>query len=137
MLPRLHLLLGLEGQQPAYKTNMAGGLFTIGGSGIHHPRGVLIPLWLCIRHGYAASNSYWVSLSVHATRKSTHPSGIVTPGGQWAVQCTEDRVPSIAVVDINDNLGDLARPWRRKAKTGIYEPHQVDFDPRSDSRNMF
>ena len=87
--------------------------------------------------GHAASNSYWVSFSVHATRKSTHPSGIVTPSGQWAVQCTADRVPSIVVADINDNPGDFARPWRRMARSGIYEPHQVDDDPRSESRNMF
>ncbi len=87
--------------------------------------------------GHAASNSYWVSFSANAKGGSLHPSGIVAPGGQWAVQCAADGVPSIAVIDINDNPGDLARPWRRMARTGIYELHQVADDPRSDSRNMF
>lgn len=86
--------------------------------------------------GHAASNSYWVSFSVQA-KCHPAPSGIVAPDGQWAINCAVDGTPSVAVVDISDNPGDLARPWRRKARAGIYEPHQVDDDPRSDSRNMF
>jgi len=87
--------------------------------------------------GHAASNSYWVSFSANANGGPAHPSGIVTPLGQWATQCAADGSPSIAVVDINDNPGDFARPWRRIARTGIYKQHQVDDDPRSDRRNTF
>jgi predicted amidohydrolase len=86
--------------------------------------------------GHAASHSYWTSLAVHAHSLAA-PSGIVAPGGKWAAQCAADGSPSIAVIDINDNPGDLARPWRRKVRAGIYEPHLVGDDPRSVSRDMF
>ncbi|MGO7201548.1 carbon-nitrogen hydrolase family protein, partial [Rhizobium ruizarguesonis] len=35
------------------------------------------------------------------------------------------------------NPGDIARPWRRKARSGLYEPHRVAGDPRSDGRDRF
>ncbi|TIO06087.1 carbon-nitrogen hydrolase family protein [Mesorhizobium sp.] len=87
--------------------------------------------------GHAASNSYWISFSMLARHGMNAPSGIVAPDGRWAAQCAADGMPSIAVVDINNNPGDLARPWRRTARTGIYEWHLVDDDPRSDSRDIF
>jgi predicted amidohydrolase len=87
--------------------------------------------------GHAASNTYWVSFSVPAQIGTTAPSGIAAPGGYWAAQCAADGTPSIAVVNINDNPGDHARPWRRTARTGIYEPHKVSDDPRSGSRDIF
>ncbi|MDK1493049.1 carbon-nitrogen hydrolase family protein [Sinorhizobium sp. 7-81] len=87
--------------------------------------------------GHAASNRYWISFSVLARRGLTAPSGIVGPGGQWGAQCAADGAPSIAVVDINDNPGDLARSWRRTARGGIYEPHLADNDQRSRNRDMF
>jgi predicted amidohydrolase len=86
--------------------------------------------------GHAASNSYWVSFSVHTQQSLTVPSGIVSPDGQWAAQCPAE-TPSIAVVDVNDDPGALARPWRRKARAGIYEPHLVEGDQRSDDRGAF
>ncbi|NRP70682.1 hypothetical protein ILFOPFJJ_01563 [Ensifer psoraleae] len=87
--------------------------------------------------GHAASNRYWISFSVLARRGLTAPSGIVGPGGQWVAQCAADGAPSIAVVDINDDPGDLARSWRRTARGGIYEPHLADNDQRSRRRDMF
>ena len=87
--------------------------------------------------GHAASNSYWVSFAVHALHSLAAPSGIVAPGGRWAAQCPADGTPSIAVVDINDNPGDLARPWRRTARAGLYQQHMVKDDRRSDDRNTF
>ena len=87
--------------------------------------------------GHAASNSYWASFAVHAQHSVAAPSGIVAPGGRWAAQCPADGTPAIAVVDINDNPGDLARPWRRTARTGIYESHLVQDDHRSDDRSTF
>jgi predicted amidohydrolase len=87
--------------------------------------------------GHAASNSYWLSFSVPAQHSVTAPSGIAAPGGHWAAQCAADGAPSIAVVNISDNPGDPRRPWRRTARTGIYEPHKVSDDPRSGSRNVF
>jgi predicted amidohydrolase len=87
--------------------------------------------------GHAASNTYWVSFSAHAPQSLTAPSGIAAPDGRWAAQCSTDGAPSIAVADIGNNPGNLARPWRRTARTGIYAPHLVEDDPRSDSRDRF
>jgi predicted amidohydrolase len=87
--------------------------------------------------GHATSNTYWVSFSAHAPRSLTTPSGIVAPDGQWAAQCSVDGKPSIAVMDINNDTGNFNRPWRRMARSGIYKPHLVDGDPRSEGRNMF
>lgn len=87
--------------------------------------------------GHAASNTYWVSYAVHAKPGLTAPSGIVTPDGQWATRCAADGAPSFAIVDIHDNPSDLARPWRRTARSGIYDPHQADHDPRSGGRKTF
>lgn len=87
--------------------------------------------------GHAASNSTWVSLSVHARPGQRVSSGIAAPGGQWAAQCAGDGTPSIAISDLYDTRAGLARPWRRLARTGIYEPYFVDDDPRSERRDRF
>jgi len=87
--------------------------------------------------GNAASNNYWVSLSAHVSESLTPASGIVNPDGQWTAQCPADGKQSIAVTDINSDTGDLRRPWRRTARAGIYEPHLVDGDPRSEDRKTF
>ncbi|RFB93620.1 carbon-nitrogen hydrolase family protein [Rhizobium leguminosarum bv. trifolii] len=89
--------------------------------------------------GHAASNRYWVSFSLlaHPGLADPVPSGIVAPGGRWAAQCPTDGMAAIILADIDDNPGDLSRPWRRKARSGLYEPHCVDGDPRSDVRDMF
>ncbi|WP_117192931.1 carbon-nitrogen hydrolase family protein [Rhizobium terrae] len=86
--------------------------------------------------GHAASNRYWVGFSVLAYGMAA-PSGIAAPSGQWAAQCPVGALPSITVADIDNNPGDLARPWRRKARAGIYEPNMAKDDPRSGARNMF
>lgn len=87
--------------------------------------------------GHAASNAYWVSLSVHAQHSRAAPSGIAAPDGQWAAQCPSDGVPSFVVMDITNNPGNLARPWRRSARAGMFEPYVVNDDPRSKIRSGF
>jgi predicted amidohydrolase len=87
--------------------------------------------------GHAASNSYWVSYAVAAKPSAAAISGIVTPWGEWAAQCASDGTPSITVCDIDDFSHDPSRPWRRKARSGIYDPHQVKDDPRSEKRDVF
>jgi len=64
-------------------------------------------------------------------------TSVVAPGGLWTAQCPADGTPAIAVVDIDNNPGNLARPWRRTALASIYAPHQVGDDPRSNGRDMF
>ena len=87
--------------------------------------------------GHAASNNYWVSFSAHSQSILTAPSGVAMPSGQWAARCPADGRPSIALADISINTEYLARPWRRLARTGIYDPHRADDDPRSRERNQF
>ncbi|UXN57788.1 carbon-nitrogen hydrolase family protein [Phyllobacterium zundukense] len=87
--------------------------------------------------GHAASNTYWVSYSAHAPQSLTVPSGIAAPDGRWTAQCPRDGTPSIAVANIKTDPGNPARPWRRTARSDVYEPHRVDSDPRSDGRNIF
>ena len=85
--------------------------------------------------GHAASNAYWVSFSVPAVHSV--PSGIVAPDGAWAAQCRMDGAPSIAVADVSNKPLGFARPWRRIARSGIYERRLVTGDPRSEGRDTF
>ncbi|MES0002802.1 carbon-nitrogen hydrolase family protein [Mesorhizobium sp. M0051] len=95
------------------------------------------PVFAVEMQGHAASNNYWASFSIPAQHSLTAPSGIVAPGGRWAAQCPADGTPAIAVVNIDNNPGDPARPWRRTARTGIYQPHLVEDDQRSNDRGVF
>ncbi|WP_049731746.1 carbon-nitrogen hydrolase family protein [Rhizobium ecuadorense] len=97
------------------------------------------PSFAAEAQGHAASNSYWVSFSIpaHPGRADPASAAIIAPGGRWAAQCPTDGTAAITLADIDDNPGDLSRPWRRKARSGLYEPHRVDGDPRSDGRDMF
>lgn len=86
--------------------------------------------------GHASSNRYWASFAVLAQPGLTAPSGIVAPDGQWVTRCVGDGA-SMAIADIGNDPDDPARPWRRQARGGIYDPHVVSDDPRSSSRDMF
>jgi predicted amidohydrolase len=87
--------------------------------------------------GHAASNTYWVSYAAHAPQSVIIPSGIAAPDGRWAALCETNGRPSIAFADILKDPENLARPWRRKVRSDLYVPHQVNDDPRSDGRNVF
>ena len=87
--------------------------------------------------GHAASNSYWVSYAAHAPQSVIMPAGIAAPDGRWAALCSTDGRPGVAFADIQTDPENLARPWRRKVRSDLYVPHQVNDDPRSDGRNVF
>lgn len=87
--------------------------------------------------GHAASNAYWVSYAAHAPQSVMVPSGIAAPDGRWNTQCPADGTPAIAVTDITTDRDHPARPWRRTARSDLYEAHKIDGDPRSDARNSF
>lgn len=87
--------------------------------------------------GHAASNTYWISYAAHAPQSVVVPSGVAAPNGQWKALCTTDGIAATTVADIVIDSGNPARPWRRKARTELYVPHQVANDPRSDTRNLF
>ncbi|MGO4193745.1 carbon-nitrogen hydrolase family protein [Rhizobium sp. YAF28] len=87
--------------------------------------------------GLAASNTYWVSYASHAPQSVIAPCGIAAPNGQWAALCPADGTPGIAFADITTNPENPARPWRRTARGDLYRLHQIEGDPRSDSREAF
>lgn len=92
--------------------------------------------------GHAATNSYWISYAGPAGDSAFAPSGVLAPSGEWLARCPTDGTPSLVVVDIDDSAEDVeiavhrARPWRRTARAGVYDPHVVS-DPRSDDRGTF
>ena len=93
--------------------------------------------------GHAAANSYWVSFSVGAQQSPIASAGVVSPGGKWVARCPADGTAAIVVVDLDDDSAEIAaalqhaRPWRRRARAGLYVPHFVRADPRSDDRASF
>jgi hypothetical protein len=86
--------------------------------------------------GHAAANSFWVSYSVVAADAVNAPAGIAAPTGEWAARCPAEAVPALAFADV-DPAETLARPWRRRARSGIYDEHQVSGDARSADRTAF
>jgi predicted amidohydrolase len=86
--------------------------------------------------GHAAANSFWVSYSVVAADAVNAPAGIAAPSGEWAARCQAEAVPALALADV-DPAETLARPWRRRARSGIYDEYRVSGDARSADRTAF
>lgn len=92
--------------------------------------------------GLAAANSMWVGFAAPATLGTAMPSGLIGPDGKWSARSPASTAPAIAVADIDDGADDVeiavryARPWRREARSGMYEQHRVA-DPRSEVRSAF
>ena len=86
--------------------------------------------------GHAAANSFWVSYSVVAADAVNAPAGIVAPSGEWATRCPAEAVSALAFADVGP-AETLARPWRRRARSGIYDEHRVSGDARSADRTSF
>jgi predicted amidohydrolase len=111
-------------------------LFSSAGAGEHSG------IFATEAQAHAATNSYWVSFAMAAQHSVTAPSGVVGPGGDWLARCLRDGTASVVVVDIDDSAESVevavarARPWRRTARAGVYEPHFVR-DPRSEDRGTF
>lgn len=98
-----------------------------------------------IVQAYGAVYNYWLGFSVAAQNSTVAASGIIAPGGAWLVHCAGDGRPGIAVADLERESTDPrievalqhARPWRRKARAGLYDGRCADGDPRSDLRTAF
>lgn len=92
--------------------------------------------------GYAASHSYWVSVSAPTQLSHGLPSQLIAPTGE--VQAVARPLESGVVVDLLDEgcpRWDVAlhraKPWRARAREGsIYRQHDVR-DSRSDVRTSF
>jgi predicted amidohydrolase len=83
---------------------------------------------------HAMTNSFWVSYATTAQDATNSPSCVVSPEGQWLARCPKADSAAVTVVELTDDSANIARPWRRKARSGIYEPLVVRDDPRSSNR---
>ncbi|MGA9833441.1 MAG: carbon-nitrogen hydrolase family protein [Trebonia sp.] len=92
--------------------------------------------------GHAATNSLWVSFAMSAQRSAAAPAGIIAPDGRLAARCPADGHPALAIAGIDNRPESIdiavtkARPWRRRARDGIYAAHMVA-DNRSEDRGAF
>lgn len=134
---RFGCALGMEAHYPEIfmeyeKLNVDCVLFSTAGDGPSNA-----PAFAAEILGHAVSNTYWASYSTLAVQSTAAPSGIAAPDGRWAAQCPMNGLPAIAIADITIDRENPARPWRRKARGDLYAPHQVNNDPRSDSRERF
>ena len=68
--------------------------------------------------------------------------GNYRPDGSWIARCRSDRQPAVAIADIDSRPEPIdiavtkARPWRRQARAGLYDAHQVT-DNRGNDRATF
>jgi predicted amidohydrolase len=86
--------------------------------------------------GHAATNGFWVGFALGAQHAGLAPAGVVSPTGAWQARCPAGRDAAITVTDLDEGAQDVevavfrARPWRRAARSGLYEGHLVE-DARS------
>ena len=70
--------------------------------------------------GYAASNTYWISLAVPANRAAGVESGVIDPHGNWAVETQANNTPAIAVTDLHRlEVSGIGRDFRRRTRARI------------------
>ena len=85
----------------------------------------------------------WVAYAAPASLGAVTPSGLVGPDGAWSARCAASPAPGVVIGEIDDGAAEVevavryARPWRREARSGLYEAHRVVADPRSDVRRAF
>lgn len=93
--------------------------------------------------GLAAVNGMWVAFAAPASRGTVTPSGLLGPDGTWSARCAASPAAAVVVGQIDDGAAEVeiavryARPWRRAARSGLYEEHRVVADPRSEARSGF
>jgi predicted amidohydrolase len=85
----------------------------------------------------AAANGYWVSYAGTAQDAPNAPSGVITPNGDWLTRCPPDPVPAITTAELDLTAESPARPWRRVARGGLYDPYRAPDDPRSLDRTRY
>ncbi|MEY9859548.1 putative amidohydrolase [Catenulispora sp. GAS73] len=93
--------------------------------------------------GLAAANGMWVGFAAAASQGTNTPSGLIGPDGTWSARCAASTAAAVVVGEIDDGAAEVeiavryARPWRREARSGLYEAHRVVADPRSEARSRF
>ena len=94
------------------------------------------PIFEVIARGYAAANTYWVSVAVPAPCSTVMASAVIGPHGQHLVQARAGQ-PDVLCIDLDradpnlDIALNKARPWRLRAASGdLYAPYRSS-EPRS------
>jgi predicted amidohydrolase len=103
------------------------------------------PVRPVIAQAYAQLHGYWVGYATPAQYSRSAPAGIIAPGGRWLARCPADGTPALAIADLDRAAADAdievalhrARPWRRRARAGLYDGLAPRDDPRSDIRTSF
>jgi predicted amidohydrolase len=135
---RFGCLLGMEVHFPELfleyeRLDVDGVLFSTTGS----PDPGSLGVFATEAQANAGTYAYWVGFAATTHDSVNAPSGVVSPQAQWVARCPFDGNPGLAVVDLDDGAENLARPWRRTARDGIYAPHIIRDDPRSEARGAF
>jgi predicted amidohydrolase len=99
------------------------------------------PMFGIEAQGHAASNSYWITFSPPAQGSHAVPAGVIAPNGSWITQGPTDGRPAIVIADLDPSLPEAKesiqyrRPWRRTARSDIYEKRHVT-DSRSQDKTI-
>ena len=99
------------------------------------------PMFGIQAQGYAATNNYWMSMSVPANESSLQPSQFIAPDGAILERCEPDKC-HVIISEIDkesEQWGvplEYARPWRRIAREGsIYTEQRIE-DVRSQIKTI-
>ncbi|WP_371476684.1 carbon-nitrogen hydrolase family protein [Kitasatospora sp. NBC_00315] len=103
------------------------------------------PARATVAQAYGTLYNYWLGYAVAAQFAAGAPAGIVAPGGRWLTRAPAHNRPALAITDLDLHSTDpdidialrYARPWRRRARAGLYTDHRAADDPRSGSRTAF
>ena len=100
------------------------------------------PMFGIQAQGYAASHSYWVSVSVPTQLSHGLSSRLIAPTGEIQAVATPT-VCGIVVERLDENCPrweialHRARPWRAKARDGAIYRQRYVRDPRSEVKSRF
>ncbi|WP_165071352.1 carbon-nitrogen hydrolase family protein [Paludisphaera rhizosphaerae] len=101
------------------------------------------PMFGVQAQGYAASHSFWISLSIPTQTSGALTSRLIGPTGEIQASAVAS-ASGIAVETLDEDsprwevARHRARPWRARAREGgIYRPHDAVDDPRSQDRTAF
>src|SRR4051794_29971941 len=100
------------------------------------------PMFGIQAQGYAASHSYWVSVSTPTQMSHGLSSRLIAPNGEIQATATPS-LSGLAIerLDMNDPRWEIAlhraKPWRAKAREGAIYRHHFVQDPRSAPKTGF
>ncbi|WP_457797203.1 carbon-nitrogen hydrolase family protein [Methylocystis sp. S23] len=101
------------------------------------------PMFRLLSRAHAATNNFWLSLSIPALPTSRLSAGLIGPDGALQATASEGGKPSLVCggIDKDDPRFDIAinkaRPWRAAARAGGIYTERLVTDARSDDRLSF